>query len=105
MLSGAFASPALAASPLPTTIAVPQVAGPVSVSPTSYPWNAADQNVAPLSLIGSGYQETEYFVSGLASVYTWSASNTAVIQTPDAPYTSRILVRRPANAAGLAAEW
>jgi hypothetical protein len=47
----------------------------------------------------SGYVEEEYFVSGLANVYNWPAAGPAVVRTPDAPYTTRILVRRPQNPA------
>ncbi|MDT0271138.1 alpha/beta hydrolase domain-containing protein, partial [Streptomyces sp. DSM 44915] len=43
----------------------------------------------------TGYVEEEFFVSGKANVYDWPAGG-AVIRTPDAPYTTRVLVRRPA---------
>ena len=41
--------------------------------------------------------EEEYLVSGLANVYSWPAPGPAVVRTPDAPYTTRVLVRRPAK--------
>jgi hypothetical protein len=94
-LGGTFAI-ALAAS-VPASTPVPKVSGPLPTTSTSYPWNATNQNVTPIDLSKIGYQETEYLVSGLANVYTWSG-NTAAVQTPNAPYTTRILVRRPANA-------
>ena len=43
--------------------------------------------------------EQEYFVSGLANVYTWPAPGPAVVRTANAPYTTRILVRKPAKVA------
>jgi hypothetical protein len=37
-------------------------------------------------------------VSGKANVYDFDSAGKVVIKTPDAPYTTRILVRRPAAA-------
>lgn len=43
-----------------------------------------------------GYIEDEYFMTGTANVYTETGSDHEVaIQIPDAPYTTRLLVRRP----------
>ena len=47
-----------------------------------------------------GYVEEEYLVSGAANVYTWSG-NEAVVRTAGAPYTTRMLVRRPIKPAKL----
>ena len=33
----------------------------------------------------------------MANVYDWPAAGPAVVRTPNAPYTTRILVRRPAE--------
>jgi hypothetical protein len=72
---------------------------PVTTSPVvSYPFGAADHTLAPEDLSRVGYVEEEYLVSGKANVYTWPAPGPAVVRTPDAPYTTRILVRRPAKA-------
>ena len=46
-----------------------------------------------------GYVEEEYFVSGKANVYEWPQAGPAVVRTADAPYTTRMLVRRPINPA------
>ena len=51
-----------------------------------------------------GYQESEYFVSGTATSYTSASPLTTDGKwtvTPDAtaPYTTRVVVRRPVNAA------
>jgi hypothetical protein len=74
--------------PVPTATYVP-------VTSSSYPFGAADHLNIPEDLSLVGYVEDEYFVSGTANVYTWTAPGPATVQTPDAPYTTRILVRRP----------
>jgi hypothetical protein len=93
---GLVASPAGAASGGGTPL--PHVTGPLPVSATSYPFGAADHTLVPEDLSKVGYVEEEYLVSGKANVYTWPAPGPAVVRTPDAPYTTRILVRRPARA-------
>ena len=74
---------------------LPQVAGPLPVSATSYPFGAADHQLRPQNLAAHGYVEEEYLVSGKANVYEWPATGPATVRTPDAPYTTRLLVRRP----------
>ena len=44
-----------------------------------------------------GYVEEEYFVTGKANVYYYRSDGAVGIKTPDIDYTTRILVRRPAN--------
>jgi alpha/beta hydrolase family protein len=90
-LSCAVAAPAIAATPLP------KVTGPIPATATSYPFGAADHEGVPEDLRKVGYAEREYLVSGKANVYDWPAPGPAVVRTPDAPYTTRILVRRPAK--------
>lgn len=46
-----------------------------------------------------GYVEDEYFMSGTANIYEEDMAQNPVISIPDAPYTTRLLVRRPADAA------
>jgi hypothetical protein len=82
---------AAAATPLP------EVSGPLPVSATSYPFGAADHEEVPEDLRKVGYVEDEYLVSGKANVYTWPQTGPATVRTSDAPYTTRILVRRPAK--------
>ncbi len=90
----AAATPAAAgATPLP------EVEGPLPATATSYPFGAADHQLVPQDLRRLGYVEEEFLVSGEANVYTWPAPGPAQIRTPDAPYTTRILVRRPAERA------
>ena len=80
-------------------VKVPSVVGPIPVTENSYPFNAASRQFAPINLASYGYIEEEFFVSGLANVYEWYHSDTslATVRTPDAPYTTRILMRRPTN--------
>jgi Alpha/beta hydrolase domain len=77
---------------------VPHVTGPLPVSADSYPFGAADHTLVPEDLSRVGYVEGEYLVSGKANVYTWPGPGPAEVRTPNAPYTTRILVRRPAKA-------
>jgi hypothetical protein len=76
---------------------VPQVTGPLPVTATSYPFGAADHQRVPQDLRRRGYVEEEYLVSGGANVYSWPATGPAVVRTAGAPYTTRVLVRRPAR--------
>ena len=53
-------------------------------------------------LAAFGYRLDEYFISGKANVYTWGADGTALtpqVRTANAPYTTRMLIRRPTNPA------
>lgn len=76
---------------------VPDVIGPIPVTATSYPFLAADRLTEPMDLAAAGYVEEEYFVSGAANVYDWAADGSLSVKTADAPYTARILVRRPVD--------
>jgi hypothetical protein len=88
LLSGA---PASAAIPLPTVV------GPLPVSEESYPFGAAAHQMVPQDLSERGYVEEEYLVSGQANVYEWPATGPATVRTAGAPYTTRVLIRRPAK--------
>ena len=71
--------------------------GPLPVSAASYPFGAADHTRSPSDLRKVGYVEEEFLFSGLANVYDWPAPGPAVVRTANAPYTTRVLVRRPAD--------
>src|SRR5712671_3181715 len=87
-------SSAHAAIPLPT------VSAPVPSTTDSYPFGAADHTRIPTDLTAIGYVEEEVFVSGKANVYDWpTGSASAVVRTANAPYTTRVLIRRPAKSA------
>ncbi len=76
---------------------VPKVTGPIPVTPDSYPFMAANKSTPAFDLTKAGYVEEEYLVSGNANVYDWAADGSMTVKTPNAPYTTRILVRRPAT--------
>jgi hypothetical protein len=74
----------------------PKATGPVAITEHSRPFT-----VEGVDLRAHGYALAEHFVSGTADVYDWGAdgaSPTPRVRTADAPYTTRILVRRPADA-------
>src|SRR4051794_35692880 len=87
------------ASARAAVVPVPTVTGPIAQSEASHPFGGAMYQWVPEDLSKDGYVEEEYFVSGLANVYNWPAPGPATIRTADAPYTTRILVRRPADPA------
>jgi hypothetical protein len=68
-----------------------------AATPGSHPFLAASFDFPPLDLTTSGYVEEEFMVGGTANVYDWAADGTVTVKTRNAPYTSRILVRRPAD--------
>lgn len=78
---------------------VPKVVGPVPRTADSYPLLAADKTMKPIDLQKRGYIEEEFFVSGLANVYDWGTDGALTVKTSNAPYTTRILVRRPKDPA------
>jgi len=93
MLLVGFAGAACAA-----TVPVPKVT-PVPITADSVPALANSRNLAPLDLAKAGYVEEEFLVSGTANVYDWAADGSLSVKTPNAPYVTRILVRRPSAAA------
>ncbi len=95
VLAATACAAALGASPASADTAVPKVVGPLPATAESYPFGAADHQLVPEDLAAKGYVEEEYLVSGTANVYSWPAPGPAVVRTPDAPYTTRVLVRRP----------
>jgi len=78
-------------------IPAPHVNGPIPVTADSYPFGAADHTRIPSDPRKDGYVEEEFLVSGTANVYDWPQPGPAVVRTTDAPYTTRVLVRRPAK--------
>ncbi|HEV7690592.1 MAG TPA: alpha/beta hydrolase domain-containing protein [Hyphomonadaceae bacterium] len=71
-----------------------KVEGPIAQTEASHAFGGAAYTLTPEDLNAQGYVEEEFFVSGTANVYDWPATG-AVIRTADAPYTTRVLVRRP----------
>jgi hypothetical protein len=77
---------------------IPAVSAPIPVTASSHPFGGAEFQLRPQNLGREGYVETEHLVSGNANVYTWTQPGPATVRTPNAPYTTRILVRRPKRA-------
>lgn len=75
----------------------PQVRGPLPATSQSHPFGAADHTRTPQDLHKLGYVEEEFLFSGAANVYDWPAPGPATVRTPGAPYTTRVLVRRPTD--------
>src|SRR5690349_24226219 len=92
MLAGPASAGATAGTP------IPEVSKPLAVTADSHPFGGAEWQLRPQDLKREGYVEEEYLVSGKANVYTWPAPGPAQVRTADAPYTTRILVRRPRKA-------
>jgi hypothetical protein len=97
LLAVCAAVPATAQTVPPVTL--PTVKGPVPVTTASYPLMASNKLQVVVDLPKAGYVEEEFFVSGRANVYDWAPDGGIVVKTPDAPYTTRILLRRPADPA------
>jgi hypothetical protein len=68
-------------------------------SATNRPFLGAAYAVQPVDLAASGYEESELLVSGFANIYEWNEGRGVTVRIPDVPYATRILVRRPTDAA------
>lgn len=82
-----------------TPINLPAVTGPLPVTEASYPLMAAKRMQEVVDLAAAGYVEEEYILTGNANLYERAADGSIAVKTADAPYGTRILVRRPADAA------
>jgi hypothetical protein len=90
-----FGAPGFLAAQAP--VALPQVEGPIPVTDDSYPMMASNRLLDPTDLARLGYVEEEFFVSGNANVYDWNNDGSLSVRSSDGPYTTRILLRRPAS--------
>jgi hypothetical protein len=81
----------------PNIVSIPTVTGPIPVTAASYPLMASNKLQNVVDLPGHGYVEEEFFVSGRANVYDWAAGGGVSVKTPNALYTTRIMLRRPAE--------
>ena len=102
---GASAGPAPAAD-----VAVPTVTGPVAVtSPLGDPARGYPFLATDVDLAAGGYVEEEFLLSGEATRYAANGSTDATVTSTGHPYTTRIVVRRPAAEADfngvVVAEW
>jgi len=82
----------------PAVPPIPAVTGPIPVTADSSPLMASNKLQNVIDLAGHGYAEEEFFVSGRANVYDWASGGGVSVKTPNAPYTTRIMLRRPAAA-------
>ena len=85
-------------------VMVPQVTA-MPITPQSYPFAAADHAMLPFDLARAGYVEEEYLISGTANIYDWGNDRALKVVTADAPYTTRLLVRRPRAANSYRSAW
>ena len=87
----------LATAPAMAETAVPTVEGPIPVTDTSTIFTTGGTD-----LEAHGYEIHEYLVSGSANIYDWGSDGSAAepqVATADAPYTTRMIVRGPADSA------
>ena len=120
--SAAFAGPANAVPPGPNgepprpstatgaTVPAPAVTGPVAnTSPVGDPAHGYPFLASDVDLAKAGYVEQEYLIAGQATRYAITGTNTATVQSTGHPYATRIVVRRPVDAAKfngtVIAEW
>jgi Alpha/beta hydrolase domain len=97
---------AMATDVTPFTVTVPTVTGPIPSTPTNFPFIALGFDVEPP--LPAGYVEDEFFVSGTGNLYQYTPTGIEIV-TPcpalaargctNLPYTTRMLVRRPADPA------
>lgn len=93
----ALIAPSISQSRVVRTVPVPAVAGPIPVTATSRPFAASDRNFEPVDLGRLGYVEEEFLINGAANVYDWMPDGSIAVRTPDVPYRTRLLVRRPSS--------
>jgi hypothetical protein len=77
---------------------IASIEGPIPVGPSSVIYGSSEASGAAFSvpLAPHGYVEEEYFVSGTADAYRHADGGVEPLLT-DLPYTTRIVVRRPAD--------
>jgi len=79
-------------------VELPEVTGPLENTETSYPFNAAARQNKPFDLAAHGYVEEEFIISGYSNVYEYhDVGLYPKIRCENGRYTTRILVRRPAD--------
>src|SRR5579863_3209411 len=101
LLCGISVAMAQNAIPIPKATLVPvepwRYTSPslTTISRNSVELGSADRTLRPEYLSQMGYVEEEYLISGTANVYDWGADGKLAVKSPNAPYTSRIRIRRP----------
>jgi hypothetical protein len=78
---------------------LPKVSGRLLDTPKSHAFLASGHLRKPVDLGKHGYVEEEYLVTGSARIYDWPENGDPKVLSSGGPYTTRILVRRPKDAA------
>lgn len=82
-----------------SSVAVPAVSGPIAAKPAGDPGHDYPFYASVVDLQARGYVEEEFFIEGTATRYTTPALATGSVVESGHPYKTRVVVRRPANAA------
>ena len=78
----------------------PEVAGPVAnTTPLRNPDHGYPYNATPVDLARLGYVEEEFFIAGTANRYNTPAGERGSVIDVNHPYSTRMVVRRPRQAA------
>lgn len=78
----------------------PTVQGPIALTTAlRHPGHGYPYNATPIDLVKSGYVEEEFLLSGVANRYNTPAGQRGSVLESAHPYTTRIVVRRPKQAA------
>jgi alpha/beta hydrolase family protein len=81
-------------------IQAPAISGPIAnTSALRSPDHGYPYNTTPIDLAKQGYVEEEFFLSGVANRYSTPAGQRGSVLDGDHAYTTRIVVRRPKQAA------
>jgi len=80
-----------------STVVVPDATGPIAATVTSVPLMTSSKLQTVVDLPRAGYVEEEFFVTGRANVYDWGTDGQPAVRTPNAPYATRLFLRRPAD--------
>src|SRR5436309_7020512 len=86
------AASGLAVNPIPARSIVPTATRPTSITPAPAGIRGRPYISSIVDLASRGYVEKEYLVSGTARTYPTGGSAPTT-----APYTTRVIVRRPAD--------
>jgi hypothetical protein len=76
---------------------IPTAVGPIPVTAESFPQMTVKRMQQVVDLEGAGYVEEEFFVSGSGNAYDWAQDGSLSVIASGLPYTTRVMVRRPAN--------
>jgi hypothetical protein len=99
LIAGAILLCGFATGSAQSPVASAKVSGPVASTQDNYAFLSANRVQSVVDLQKGGYIEEEFLVSGAANVYDWLGDGSVKVKTANAPYTTRILIRRPATAA------